>query len=77
VLAALVALVAILVHVSEGSPAFYILIGLGIFGYLLSIAISILVTYAAYTTALGVLYNDQRLRKDGLLPAPAQAGGIV
>jgi len=77
VLSALVALVAILVHVSEGSPAFYILIGLGIFGYLLSIAISILVTYAAYTTALGVLYNDQRLRKDGLLPAPAQAGGIV
>jgi hypothetical protein len=77
VLAALIALVAILVHVSEGSPAFYILIGLGVFGYLLSIAISILVTYAAYATALAVLYNDQRLRKDGLLPAPAQAGGAV
>jgi hypothetical protein len=77
VLAALVALVAILVHVREGSPAFYILIGLGVFGYLLSIAISILVTYAAYATALAVLYNDQRLRKDGLLPAPAQAEGAV
>ncbi len=73
VLAGLVALVAILAHVSQGSPAFYILIGLGVLGYLLSIAISILVTYAAYATALAILYNDQRLRKDGLLPAPAQA----
>ena len=70
---ALGALVAILAHVSEGTPAFFILIGLAVFGYLLVFAISILITYAAYSTALAVLYNDQRLRKDGLLPAPAHA----
>ncbi len=70
------AFIAILAHVSEGSPAFFILIGLAIFGYLLVFVISILITYAAYSTALAVLYNDQRLRKDGQLPAPAQAGNI-
>jgi hypothetical protein len=30
--------------------------------------------YAAFSTALAVLYHDQRLRKDGSLPVPAQAG---
>jgi hypothetical protein len=31
-------------------------------------------SYATYTTALAVLYHDQRRRKDGLLPPPIQAG---
>jgi hypothetical protein len=30
--------------------------------------------YAAFTTALAVLYHDQRLRKEGLAPMPAQGG---
>jgi hypothetical protein len=32
---------------------------------------------AALTTALAVLYNDQRLRKDGPPPAPLQVGEAV
>jgi hypothetical protein len=34
------------------------------------------VTYAALVSALAVLYHDQRMRKDGRLPVPAQAGEI-
>jgi hypothetical protein len=34
-------------------------------------------TYAGMTTALAVLYHDQRLRKDGPPPAPLQSGGAV
>jgi len=30
--------------------------------------------WSAFTTALAVLYHDQRLRKEGLLPMPAQTG---
>jgi hypothetical protein len=71
---ALVAFVAILAHVTVGSPAFYFLIGLAVLGYLLIMIASCLFSYAAFTTALAVLYHDQRLRKDGLLPGPSQAG---
>jgi hypothetical protein len=71
---ALVAFVAILAHVTAGSPAFFILIGLAVLGYLLTLIASCLFSYAAFTTALAVLYHDQRVRKEGLLPAPAQAG---
>jgi hypothetical protein len=75
VVAALVAFVAILAHVTVGSPAFYVLIGLAILGYLLVLIATCLFSYAAFTTALAVLYHDQRLRKDGLMPVQAQAGG--
>ena len=71
VLGALGVLAAIFAHVSEGSHAYYILIGLAIFGYLLVFAVSMLITYSANTTALAVLYRDQRLRKDGQIPAQA------
>jgi hypothetical protein len=70
----LVAFVAILSHVAEGSTAFYVLIGLAVLGYVLVVIVTCLFTYAAFTTALAVLYYDQRLRKDGQLPAPSQAG---
>jgi len=71
---ALVALIAVLAHVTVGSPAFYVLIGLAILGYLLVLIATCLFSYAAFTTALAVLYHDQRVRKDGLLPVPSQAG---
>ncbi len=70
---ALVAFVAILAHVAVGSPAFYVLIGLAVLGYLLVMIASCLFSYAAFTTALAILYHDQRVRKDGLLYAPTQA----
>jgi hypothetical protein len=70
----LVAFVAILSHVAAGSTAFYVLIGLAVLGYVLVVIVTCLFTYAAFTTALAVLYYDQRLRKDGQLPAPSQAG---
>jgi hypothetical protein len=71
---ALVAFIAILAHVTVGSTAFYILIGLAVLGYLLIMIASCLFSYAAFTTALAVLYHDQRLRNDGLLPVPSPAG---
>jgi hypothetical protein len=70
---ALAALVAVLAHVTQGSPAFFVLIGLAVLGYLLVMILSCMFSYAAFTTALGVIYHDQRLRKDGLMPAPCQA----
>jgi hypothetical protein len=73
IVGALVALVAILVHVAVGSVAFYILIGLAVLGYLLTLMVTCLFSYAAFTTALAILYYDQRLRKDGLMPVPEQA----
>jgi hypothetical protein len=74
VVAALVAFVAILAHVTVGSPAFYVLIGLAILGYLLVLIATCLFSYAAFTTALAVLYHDQRLRTEVFLAVPSQAG---
>ena len=67
----LVAFVAILSHVAAGSTAFYVLIGLAVLGYILIMIVTCLLSYAAFTTALAVLYFDQRLRKDGQLPLQA------
>jgi len=72
--ALLVALIAILAHVAAGSAAFYVLIGLAFLGYLLVVIVTCLFTYAAFTTALAVLYFDQRLRMDGQLPAQVLGG---
>ncbi len=56
------------------APWSYIGIGVAaIFALALLVLITAL-TYAAMTTALAVLYHDQRLRKDGLVPAPQPAG---
>lgn len=74
VVGALGALVAILAHVTQGSTAFFLLIALGVLGYLLIMIVSCFSTYAAFTTSLAVVYRDQRLRKDGLLPTPPQTG---
>jgi hypothetical protein len=62
-IAALGAFVALAAHVTAGSPAFFILIGVGVLAYLVVIGLTILLSYAAFTTALAVLYHDQRLRE--------------
>ena len=77
VVAAIGAGVAVLAHVALGSPAFFILIGLGVLGYLLVLVACAMFSYAAYSTTLAVIYNDQRLRKDGPLLAPPQPGEAV
>jgi hypothetical protein len=64
------AAIALLSHVTQNSPAFFILIGLAGLGYLLVIMLCVMFSYAAYTTVLSVLYRDQRLRIDGPLPTP-------
>jgi len=70
---AIVAFVAILAHVAVGSTAFYILIGVAVLCYLLILIVSCLFSYAAFTTALAILYHDQRVRKEVFLPVPSQA----
>jgi hypothetical protein len=70
-LAALGVLAATAAHVTAGSPAFFVLMGLAVLvGTLMLVAVTSFF-YAALTTALAVLYHDQRLRKDG--PAPSEA----
>lgn len=63
-LGAIGAFAASIAHVAARSPAFFILIGLGALGYLLMILVSSAFSYATYTTALAVIYHDQRRRKD-------------
>ncbi|HEY1161430.1 MAG TPA: hypothetical protein VGE83_12410 [Terracidiphilus sp.] len=69
--------IAMAAHPHPVAPWSYIgLGGLGICGFG-AIFLFTALTWAALTTSLAVLYHDQRLRKDGLLPAPAQAGEPV
>jgi hypothetical protein len=65
--------VAVSAHVTAGSPAFYILIGLAIALYLFVMLIYASFTYAAMNAAIAVLYHDQRLRKDGIAPVALPA----
>jgi hypothetical protein len=48
------------------------LICLAALGFLLVMIITCMFSYAAFSTALAVLYRDQRLRKEGPPPAPSQ-----
>ena len=72
-LAAIGTMAAVGAHVTLGSPAFFILAGLGILGYLLVIVAATMLSCAAMTTAMAVLYHDQRLRMDALASMPPQA----
>ncbi len=72
-LAAVAAFAAMSAHVTVGSPVFFILVGLGVLAYLLVIVACVLIAYSAFTTAMAVLYHDQRLRKDTLAPTPPPA----
>ena len=67
------AFAAISAHVAAGSPVFFILIGVAIAFYLIVMVIYASFAYAALNAALAVLYHDQRLRKDGVAPAPLSA----
>jgi hypothetical protein len=70
-------LVAVVLHVHIAAPWNYVgLGGLGVCVFAV-IILFISLTYAAMTTALAVLYHDQRLRKDGRPPQPLQAGEAV
>jgi hypothetical protein len=68
ILAAVAALIAMSAHVTVGSPPFFMLVGLGVLAYMLVIAATVLISYAAFTTSQAVIYHDQRLRKDGRAP---------
>lgn len=68
------ALAATAAHVAAGSPAFFILVGLGILGGTLVLVAVSAFFYAALTTTLAVLYHDQRLRKDSPAPGEARSG---
>ena len=72
-LAAVALLFAVPAHVSTGSPTFFLLAGVGVFAYMLIIGACILLSYAAFVTALAVLYRDQRFRKDVPLSAQSPA----
>lgn len=57
---------AIAAHVTVGSPAFWILIGLGGLAYFGVMVIYSALAYAAFNAALAVLYHDLRWRKDAV-----------
>jgi len=61
-------------HIQSFSPWGYIAIGFAgvLFSGLMVLWMSL--TYAALTTALSVIYHDQRLRHDAPPPMPPQAG---
>lgn len=68
------ALALALLHIQLTSAAGVIGAGLGAVGFLGFIFLWIALFWAAFSTAFAVLYQDQRLRMEGPLPAPAPAG---
>ena len=70
-------LIAAVLHVHLQAPWSYV--GIGVLGVIAFVVMTLFfsLSYAGVLTALGVVYNDQRLRKDGLPPAPLQAGGLA
>jgi hypothetical protein len=72
-IAIIVAIVVMVTHIHLTAPWSYIGMGLlGVCGFAAMVLFTSL-TYATTFTALAVLYHDQRLRKDGLMPAAQQA----
>ena len=70
-------LIAVVLHVHLEAPWSYAGMGLlGVFACGAFILFTSL-TYASLMTALGVIYNDQRLRTDGLPAQPAGTGEAV
>lgn len=72
-LGALVGIVAMAAHVTVGSVAFIVLVGIAILVYLAIFLAYILLIYSAMTTALAVLYHDLRKRLDNAAPAQQTA----
>jgi membrane-anchored glycerophosphoryl diester phosphodiesterase (GDPDase) len=76
-LAAIGVFAAMALHVHLSPPWSYIGLGLLAVCGLAALILFVSLTYAAMMTGLAVIYNDQRLRKDGLPPAPLPAGAAV
>jgi hypothetical protein len=76
-LAVIGVLIAAVLHVHLQAPWSYV--GIGVLGVIAFVVMTLFfsLSHAGVLTALGVVYNDQRLRKDGLSPAPLQAGGLA
>lgn len=68
------ALAVALLHIQLASVAGVIGAGLGAACFLGFVFLWIALFWAAFSTAFAVLYQDQRLRMEGPLPAPAPAG---
>ena len=75
--AVIAAVAAAAAHLHPAAPWSYIGLGLLGVGGLAAMILFVSLTYAATMAALAVLYNDQRLRKDGPPPAPLQVGEAV
>lgn len=69
IIASVGAFAAMAAHVAVGSTAFYVLVGLAAFAYVLIMVMYGAVIYAAMGTALAVIYHDQRWRKEGVFPS--------
>jgi len=70
---AMVALVGMLLHLAM-APWGYIGIGVGAVVFICAYLLWVACIWAAYTTLFAVVYQDQRLRMDGVAAAQAQAG---
>ena len=68
--AAICAAIGVAVHVTQGSPAFVVFVGLGILAYCLVMFVYALFSYSAMTTAVAVIYHDQKLREQNLASMP-------
>jgi len=68
---AVVGIVAVSAHVKMGSPAFIILIGIAALAYMIVIGGGLLLKFAGLTTALSVIYHDQRIRENLLATQPS------
>jgi hypothetical protein len=56
-------------HITLGSPAFIVLVGLGVLLFSILILVYTAIFHASMTTAIAVIYHDQRRRLDGFVPA--------
>ncbi len=66
-----IALFAVHAKVAVGSPAFFVLIGIGVFLYLVIFSIYTMASYASVTTALAVLYDHQKHLRNLSMPLVA------
>jgi hypothetical protein len=71
------ALAAMALHVQLASVAGIIGIVLASLCFAAFLYLWMALLWAAFSTAFAVLYHDQRLRKEGLLRAPSQAGELA
>jgi len=61
-------------HLHLSTPAIWALMAFGGVAFLAFMVLFTAVNWAAYMTAFAVIYNDQRVRVDGVPPAIAPSG---